>query len=64
MTDPIDLDPDRFTVHHFEGRGFRQAYVRVDGHRYNDRRARRLQLDRFDASNTDTTQLHSVARQE
>lgn len=27
MTDP-SLDPDRFTVHHFEGRGFRQAYVR------------------------------------
>jgi pimeloyl-ACP methyl ester carboxylesterase len=23
-----DLDPDRFAVHHFEGRGFRQAYVR------------------------------------
>lgn len=27
MTSP-DLDPDRFAVHHFAGRGFRQAYVR------------------------------------
>lgn len=25
---PPELDPDRFTVHHFGGRGFRQAYVR------------------------------------
>ena len=23
-----DLDPDRFAIHHFDGRGFRQAYVR------------------------------------
>jgi pimeloyl-ACP methyl ester carboxylesterase len=30
MTDPLDLDPDRFPVHHFAGRGFRQAYVRVN----------------------------------
>ena len=28
MTDPSDLDPDRFPVHTFDGRGFRQAYVR------------------------------------
>ena len=28
MTTPPELDPDRFAVHHFEGRGFRQAYVR------------------------------------
>jgi pimeloyl-ACP methyl ester carboxylesterase len=28
--DPADLDPARFEVHHFEGRGFRQAYVRVN----------------------------------
>ena len=27
MVDP-DIDPDRFAVHHFGGRGFRQAYVR------------------------------------
>ena len=24
---PAELDPDRFDVHHFDGRGFRQAYV-------------------------------------
>ena len=24
---PADLDPDRFAIHRFEGRGFRQAYV-------------------------------------
>jgi pimeloyl-ACP methyl ester carboxylesterase len=30
MTDPMDVDPDRFPVHHFEGRGFRQAYVRAN----------------------------------
>ena len=26
--DAAELDPDRFAVHHFEGRGFKQAYVR------------------------------------
>ena len=32
MTEPdaADLDPDRFPVHRFEGRGFGQAYVRVN----------------------------------
>jgi pimeloyl-ACP methyl ester carboxylesterase len=25
---PPEIDPDRFTIHHHEGRGFRQAYVR------------------------------------
>ena len=25
---PAALDPDRFPVHHFDGRGFRQAYIR------------------------------------
>ena len=28
MSPAPELDPDRFAVHHFDGRGFRQAYVR------------------------------------
>ena len=28
MTDARDLDPGRFSTHYFDGRGFRQAYVR------------------------------------
>lgn len=30
MTDAPDIDPHRYEVHHFSGRGFRQAYVRVN----------------------------------
>lgn len=30
MTPSPDIDPDRYGVHHFTGRGFRQAYVRVN----------------------------------
>lgn len=28
MTDPADIDPHRFELHRFDGRGFRQAFVR------------------------------------
>ena len=28
MTDARDIDPGRFSTHYFDGRGFRQAYVR------------------------------------
>jgi pimeloyl-ACP methyl ester carboxylesterase len=31
VTDPADIDPARFATQFFEGRGFRQAYVREQG---------------------------------